>query len=89
MSNFSLRNKLLLLSLFPLIFTLFVLMTVSYYVEKDALTDEVTTFRTKLIGERKTQIKEATEIAAGSLLEITYYSVGYWRLVTPTDRIAA
>ncbi|MBI1673085.1 MAG: methyl-accepting chemotaxis protein [Shewanella oncorhynchi] len=65
MSNFSLRNKLLLLSLFPLIFTLFVLMTVSYYVEKDALADEVTTFRTKLIGERKTQIKEATEIAAG------------------------
>ena len=40
-------------------------MTVSYYVEKDALADEVTTFRTKLIGERKTQIKEATEIAAG------------------------
>ncbi|MCU8018810.1 methyl-accepting chemotaxis protein [Shewanella sp. SM72] len=65
MSNFSLRNKLLLLSLFPLIFTLFVLMTVSYYVEKDALADEVTTFRIKLIGERKTQIKEATEIAAG------------------------
>ncbi|RBP82115.1 methyl-accepting chemotaxis sensory transducer with Cache sensor [Shewanella putrefaciens] len=65
MSNFSLRNKLLLLSLFPLIFTLFVLMTVSYYVEQDALADEVTTFRTKLIGERKTQIKEATEIAAG------------------------
>ncbi|MCU8013138.1 methyl-accepting chemotaxis protein [Shewanella sp. SM74] len=65
MPNFSLRNKLLLLSLFPLIFTLFVLMTVSYYVEKDALADEVTTFRTKLIGERKTQIKEATEIAAG------------------------
>ncbi|MCU8008915.1 methyl-accepting chemotaxis protein [Shewanella sp. SM87] len=65
MSNFSLRNKLLLLSLFPLIFTLFVLMTVSYYVEKNALADEVTTFRTKLIGERKTQIKEATEIAAG------------------------
>ncbi|MCS6207223.1 methyl-accepting chemotaxis protein [Shewanella baltica] len=65
MSNFSLRNKLLLLSLFPLILTLCILMTVSYYVEQSALADEVTTFRTKLIGERKNQIKEATEIAAG------------------------
>lgn len=65
MSNFSLRNKLLLLSLFPLILALFVLMSVSYYVEKEALNDEVTTFKTKLVGERKQQIKEATEIAAG------------------------
>ncbi|AVV85333.1 chemotaxis protein [Shewanella putrefaciens] len=40
-------------------------MTVTYYVEQDALADEVTIFRTKLIGERKAQIKEATEIAAG------------------------
>uniref|UniRef100_Q0HZ22 Methyl-accepting chemotaxis sensory transducer n=1 Tax=Shewanella sp. (strain MR-7) TaxID=60481 RepID=Q0HZ22_SHESR len=65
MSNFSLRNKLLLLALFPLILTLIVLMTVSYHVEQSALDDEVTTFREKLIGERKTQIKEATQIAAG------------------------
>ncbi|VEE61433.1 Methyl-accepting chemotaxis protein 4 [Shewanella putrefaciens] len=65
MSNFSLRNKLLLLALFPLILTLIVLMTVSYHVEQSALADEVTTFREKLIGERKTQIKEATQIAAG------------------------
>jgi methyl-accepting chemotaxis protein len=65
MPHFSLRNKLLLLSLFPLLFTLCVLMTVTYYVEQDALADEVTIFRTKLIGERKAQIKEATEIAAG------------------------
>ncbi|MFV0597508.1 methyl-accepting chemotaxis protein [Shewanella sp.] len=65
MSNLSLRNKLLLLSLFPLILTLFVLMTVSYYVEQESLADEVVTFRTKLVGERKQQIKEATEIAAG------------------------
>ncbi|EGM71579.1 methyl-accepting chemotaxis protein [Shewanella sp. HN-41] len=65
MSNFSLRNKLLLLSLFPLILTLFVLMSVSYYVEQGALNDEVITFKTKLVGERKQQIKEATEIAAG------------------------
>ena len=64
MPHFSLRNKLLLLSLFPLLFTLCVLMTVTYYVEQDALADEVTIFRTKLIGERKAQIKEATEIAA-------------------------
>ncbi|MFB2803527.1 methyl-accepting chemotaxis protein [Shewanella seohaensis] len=65
MSNLSLRNKLLLLSLFPLIFTLLVLMTVSYYVEQESLAEEVVTFRTKLVGERKQQIKEATEIAAG------------------------
>ncbi|MGI2213504.1 methyl-accepting chemotaxis protein [Shewanella oncorhynchi] len=65
MSKLSLRNKLLLLSLFPLILALLVLMSVSYYVEKNALADEVVTFRAKLVGERKQQIKEATEIAAG------------------------
>lgn len=65
MSKLSLRNKLLLLSLFPLILALLVLMSVSYYVEKNALADEVVTFRSKLVGERKQQIKEATEIAVG------------------------
>ncbi|WP_300476435.1 methyl-accepting chemotaxis protein [Shewanella sp.] len=65
MSKLSLRNKLLLLSLFPLILALLILMSVSYYVEQDALADEVVTFRSKLVGERKQQIKEATEIAAG------------------------
>ncbi|MCS6100217.1 methyl-accepting chemotaxis protein [Shewanella baltica] len=65
MSKLSLRNKLLLLSLFPLIFALFILISVSYYVEQDALAAEVVTFKTKLVGERKQQIKEATEIAAG------------------------
>lgn len=65
MSNFSLRNKLLLLSLFPLFLAMCILMTVSYAVEKSSLADEITIFRDKLIGERKAQIKEATEIAAG------------------------
>ncbi len=65
MSNLSLRNKLLLLSLFPLILALSILMSISYVVEKEALQREVATFRTKLIDERKQQIKEATEIAAG------------------------
>ncbi|MCS6118409.1 methyl-accepting chemotaxis protein [Shewanella baltica] len=65
MSKLSLRNKLLLLSLFPLILALLILMSVSYYVEQDALAAEVVTFKTKLVGERKQQIKEATEIAAG------------------------
>lgn len=65
MSKLSLRNKLLLLSLFPLILALLILMSVSYYVEQDALAAEVVTFRSKLVGERKQQIKEATEIAAG------------------------
>ncbi|MGL4895558.1 MAG: cache domain-containing protein, partial [Shewanella sp.] len=65
MSNLSLRNKLLLLALFPLILALCILMTVSYYAEQDSLNDDIATFREKLIGERKTQIKEATQIAAG------------------------
>ncbi|MBW0295453.1 chemotaxis protein [Shewanella xiamenensis] len=65
MSNLSLRNKLLLLALFPLLLTLVILMTVSYHVEQESLADEVTAFREKLIGERKAQIKEATQIAAG------------------------
>lgn len=65
MSNLSLRNKLLLLSLFPLVLTLLVLMVVSYYVEQESLAEEIVTFKTKLVGERKQQIKEATEIAAG------------------------
>lgn len=65
MSNLSLRNKLLLLALFPLLLTLVILMTVSYHIEQESLADEVTAFREKLIGERKTQIKEATQIAAG------------------------
>ncbi|MDT3306211.1 methyl-accepting chemotaxis protein [Shewanella vaxholmensis] len=65
MSKLSLRNKLLLLSLFPLILALLILMSVSYYVEQDALAAEVVTFKTKLVDERKQQIKEATEIAAG------------------------
>ncbi|WP_172591678.1 methyl-accepting chemotaxis protein [Shewanella xiamenensis] len=65
MSNLSLRNKLLLLAMFPLLLTLVILMTVSYHVEQESLADEVTAFREKLIGERKAQIKEATQIAAG------------------------
>ncbi|MGL5046026.1 MAG: methyl-accepting chemotaxis protein [Shewanella sp.] len=65
MPTLSLRNKLLLLSLCPLILTLAVLMTVSYFAERNALTAQVSTFRDTLIGERKKQMKEATEMAAG------------------------
>ncbi len=65
MFNLSLRNKLLLLSLFPLLLALIILMSISYYVEKGALAEEIVTFRTKLVDERKQQIKEATQIAAG------------------------
>ncbi|MGL4615556.1 MAG: cache domain-containing protein, partial [Shewanella sp.] len=65
MAHLSLRNKLLALSLLPFITTLMVLMSVSYYAEQQTLNDEVVTFRTQLVGERKQQIKEATEIAAG------------------------
>lgn len=65
MAHFSLRNKLLALSLLPFILTLTVLMSVSYYVEQGALDEQIATFRTELIGERQQQIKEATEIAVG------------------------
>ncbi|MGL4937281.1 methyl-accepting chemotaxis protein [Shewanella sp.] len=65
MPHFSLRNKLLALSLLPLILTLIVLMSVTYYVEQGALDEQIATFRTELVGERQQQIKEATEIGLG------------------------
>ncbi|MGL4833130.1 MAG: methyl-accepting chemotaxis protein [Shewanella sp.] len=65
MPHFSLRNKLLALSLLPLILTLIVLMSVTYYVEQGALDEQIATFRTELVGERQQQIKEATEIGVG------------------------
>ncbi|MGL4899221.1 MAG: cache domain-containing protein, partial [Shewanella sp.] len=65
MPHLSLRNKLLALSLLPLILTLIVLMSVTYYVEQGALDEQIATFRTELVGERQQQIKEATEIGVG------------------------
>lgn len=104
MSKLSLRNKLLLLSLFPLILALLILMSVSYYVEQDALAAEVVTFKTKLVGERKQQIKEATEIAAGivnyqlslkeqgnvnqALRDIRFGSAGYFSCMTLKVKIS-
>lgn len=65
MFNSSLRNKLLLFSLLPFLVAILSLISVSYYFEQASLKKEVVTFRTQLINERKQQIKEATEIAAG------------------------
>ncbi|MBE7213640.1 methyl-accepting chemotaxis protein [Shewanella benthica] len=65
MFNSSLRNKLLLFALLPFLVAILSLISVSYYFEQASLKKEVVTFRTQLINERKQQIKEATEIAAG------------------------
>ncbi|MGL5360859.1 MAG: methyl-accepting chemotaxis protein [Shewanella sp.] len=65
MSNLSLRSKLLLLSLLPLILSLVMLMSISYFAEQNSLDEDVATFKNQLVNERKQQINEATEIAAG------------------------
>ncbi|ABV38136.1 methyl-accepting chemotaxis sensory transducer [Shewanella sediminis HAW-EB3] len=65
MFNSSLRNKLLLLALNPFLISISLLISVSYVFEQASLEDDVVTFRTQLIDERKNHIKEATEIAAG------------------------
>ncbi|MGR3970727.1 methyl-accepting chemotaxis protein [Shewanella sp. 1180_01] len=62
MSNFSLRNKLLLLALLPLILILSLIMLMSYFVEQNALEQEIVNFREKLVHERQLQLKEAVEI---------------------------
>ncbi|WP_144211134.1 methyl-accepting chemotaxis protein [Shewanella donghaensis] len=63
MSKLSLRNKLLALSLLPLIFILGVLLTIFYINETSSMEDNISHFRTELIEERNNQMKEAIEIA--------------------------
>lgn len=67
MSNLSLRNKLLLLALLPLVIILTAVMAYSWRLESAALTDAVGLFRDKLVNERKQQLKEATEIALATI----------------------
>ncbi|MGI2853679.1 methyl-accepting chemotaxis protein [Shewanella algae] len=63
MSSLSLRNKLLLLSLLPLLTVSIVLMLLSWTVESDALKSEVTNFREKLLHERRQELVHVTEVA--------------------------
>lgn len=65
MFNLNLRNKLLLLALLPLVTILILVLSISYYSEFNALEDNVTDFRESLIKERKSELKNVTEIAAG------------------------
>ncbi|BCV65428.1 chemotaxis protein [Shewanella carassii] len=62
-SSLSLRNKLLLLSLLPLLTVSIVLMLLSWTVESDALKSEVTNFREKLLHERRQELVHVTEVA--------------------------
>jgi methyl-accepting chemotaxis protein len=65
MFNLNLRNKLLLLALLPLVIILILIMSISYYSEVNALVDNITDLRSRLLKERKNELKEVTEIAAG------------------------
>nr|WP_243885407.1 methyl-accepting chemotaxis protein [Shewanella algae] len=59
----SLRNKLLLLALLPLLTVSIVLMLASWTVESDALESEITNFREKLLNERRQELVHVTEVA--------------------------
>lgn len=63
MSNYSLRNKLLLLAMVPLVLILTAVMSYSWQVESQALDDSVALFKEKLVNERQQQLQEATQIA--------------------------
>ncbi|QTE87340.1 methyl-accepting chemotaxis protein [Shewanella algae] len=63
MSSLSLRNKLLLLALLPLLTVSIVLMLASWTVESDALESEITNFREKLLNERRQELMHVTEVA--------------------------
>ncbi|WP_372873011.1 methyl-accepting chemotaxis protein [Shewanella sp.] len=67
MSNYSMKNKLLLLALMPLIIILTVVMAYSWHLESAALQESVSLFREKLVNERKQQLKEATQIALATI----------------------
>jgi len=65
MSKLNLLNKLLLLTLLPITIIIVLLVYAYYNVESDSLKRDVTQFRDSLIKERKTQLKEITEVALG------------------------
>lgn len=63
MSNFSLKNKLLLLAILPLMLLLISLMLSSYYLESKSQQQNFDTFETKLIADKKTLLSTEVEIA--------------------------
>jgi len=65
MLKLNLRNKLLFLSLFPLIAIILSVLSVAYYAEMKAVKADVTEFRQNLINERKKQLEEVSQAAAG------------------------
>jgi len=67
MNNLKLLNKLLLLTLLPLVIILVLLTSVTYKIEVGALSDNIEEFRTSLIEERKNQLKEITEVVLGTV----------------------
>ncbi|WP_160061119.1 methyl-accepting chemotaxis protein [Psychromonas sp. L1A2] len=65
MNKLNLLQKLLLLTLLPLIFILTLLSSISYSLEKEGLTNNISEFRQALLKERKRELKEITEVASG------------------------
>jgi len=65
MFKLNLRNKLLFLSLFPLIAITLSVLSVAYYTEMKTVKADVTEFRQNLINERKKQLEEVSQAAAG------------------------
>ena len=65
MNKLNLLQKLLLLTLLPLIVILILLSSISYSLEKEGLTNNIAEFRHALLKERKRELKEVTEVAAG------------------------
>lgn len=65
MKKLNLLNKLLILTLLPLVSILVLLISISYVIENDALKSDVIEFRSTLIEERKKQLKDITEVAVG------------------------
>ncbi|MCL1059945.1 methyl-accepting chemotaxis protein [Shewanella gelidimarina] len=63
MMNMSLKNKLLLFALLPVVVVFFSLMAITYNIESNNLEKNVSSFKEKLIGDRKTALKEVIEIA--------------------------
>jgi len=64
MGNLSLKNKLLLLAVLPLIVLLISFMAGSYYLEKQNQQQNFNEFKTKLIADKQTLLR--TEIEIGS-----------------------
>lgn len=65
MFKLNLRNKLLFLSLFPLIAITLSVLSVAYYTEMTTVKADVSEFRQNLINERKKQLEEVSQAAAG------------------------